>query len=177
LLGSDEALKKLLIEELREDAKKYGDARRCPIVARPAAVALAAEEIVPAEAITVVLSKAGWIRAGKGHELDPASLSYKAGDEYFTHVLGKTNHLLVLLDDKGRAYTLNPRELPSARSQGEPVTTRIDLQDGGKPVALVMGKPEEKLVMAGSDGYGFIVKLGDLEGRNKAGKEIGRAHV
>jgi topoisomerase-4 subunit A len=122
--------------------------------------------------VTVVLSKAGWIRAGKGHELDATTLSYKAGDEYFTHVLGKTNQLLILLDDKGRAYTLNPRELPSARSQGEPVTTRIELQDSGKPNTLLMGAPEEKWLLAGNDGYGFVTKLGELEGRNKAGKAV-----
>ena len=172
LLGSDDALRKLISDELREDGKKYGDARRSPLVARAPAVALSAEEILPAEAITVVLSKAGWIRAGKGHDLDPASLNYKAGDEYFAHVQGKTNQLLILLDHKGRAYTLNPRELPSARSQGEPVTTKIDLQDGGKVVALLMGAADEKLLLAGSDGYGFIAKLGDLEGRNKAGKAV-----
>lgn len=172
LLDSEDALKKLIGEELREDAKKYGDARRCPMVARPVAVALAAEEIVPAEAITVVLSKAGWIRAGKGHELDPTALSYKAGDEYFCHAQGKTNQLLILLDDKGRAYTLNPRELPSARSQGEPITTRIDLQDGGRALAMLLGDASEKYLLGGSDGYGFIAKLSDLEGRNKAGKAV-----
>ena len=172
LLNSEDALKKLIGDELREDAKKYGDARRCPMVARPVAAALTAEEIVPAEAITVVLSKAGWIRAGKGHELDPTTLSYKAGDEYYAHALGKTNQLLVLLDDKGRAYTLNPRELPSARSQGEPITTRIDLQDGGRTAAMLLGDAAERYLLGGSDGYGFIAKLGDLEGRNKAGKAV-----
>ena len=172
LLGSDDALRKLISDELREDGKKYGDARRSPIVARAPAVAMSAEEILPAEAITVVLSKAGWIRAGKGHELDPASLNYKSGDEYFAHTLGKTNQLLILLDDKGRAYTLSPRDLPSARSQGEPVTTKIDIQDGGKLVAMLMGAADEKLLLAGSDGYGFITKLGDMEGRNKAGKAV-----
>jgi len=139
LLGSDDALKTLISDEIKEDAKKYGDARRCPISATPVAVALAPEEILPAEAITVVLSKAGWIRAGKGHEIDPMSLSYKAGDEYLTHTLGKTNQLLILLDDKGRAYTLNPRELPSARSQGEPITTKGDFRAGGKVQHLLMG--------------------------------------
>jgi topoisomerase-4 subunit A len=130
LLGDDDKLKKLIGEELKEDAKKYGDERRCPVNAKPPAQAMAAEEIVPAEPVTVVLSKAGWIRAGKGHELDPLTLSYKAGDEYFAHAMGKSNQLLILLDSKGRCYTLNPRELPSARSQGEPVTTRLDVQIG-----------------------------------------------
>ena len=172
LLGSDDALRKLISDELREDGKKYGDARRSPIVARPAAVAMSAEEILPAEAITVVLSKAGWIRAGKGHELDPQTLNYKAGDEYFAHALGKTNQLLILLDDKGRAYTISPRELPSARSQGEPITTRIDIQDGGKIVAMLMGAADDKVLLASDDGYGFITRLGDMEGRNKAGKAV-----
>src|SRR5690606_23530522 len=107
---------KLIGQEIREDAEKYGDDRRCAINAAPPAQAMSAETILPAEPITVVLSKAGWIRAGKGHDLDPETLSYKAGDEYGLHCTGKTNQLLILLDDHGRAYTLNPRELPSARS-------------------------------------------------------------
>lgn len=170
LLGSEAKLKKLIGKELDEDAKKYGDDRRCPIVSRPAAVALEAAEILPSEPITVVLSKAGWIRAAKGHEVDVVGLSYKAGDEYLTSALGRTNHLLILLDSKGRAYTLNPRELPSARGQGEPVTTKLELQDGAQIVALVTGEVTDRIVLAGSDGYGFVAKLDDLQGRNRAGK-------
>ncbi len=172
LLGDDEKLKTLIGEELKEDAKKYGDERRCPINAKPPATALEAADIIPTEPITVVLSKAGWIRSGKGHEIDPASLSYKAGDEFSLAVQGKTNQLLVLLDHKGRSYTLNPRELPSARSQGEPVTTRLDLQDGGRILGLLMGDGSEKLVLGSDEGYGFIAKLGDLESRLKAGKAV-----
>jgi len=172
LLGDDEKLKKLIGEELKEDAKKYGDERRCPINAKPPATALEATEIVPAEPVTVVLSKAGWIRAGKGHELDPTALNYKAGDEFAYAAQGKTNQLLVLLDHKGRSYTLNPRELPSARSQGEPVTTRLDIQDGGRIMGLIMGEASERLVLGSDEGYGFIAKLGDLESRLKAGKAV-----
>ena len=170
VLASETRLKKLIAKELDEDAKKYGDERRCPIVARAAAVALEATEILPSEPITVVLSKAGWIRAAKGHDVDVASLSYKAGDEYLTSAAGRTNHLLILLDSKGRAYTLQPRELPSVRSQGEPVTTRLDLQDGASIVSLMTGEASEKFVLAGSDGYGFVATLDDLQGRNRAGK-------
>ncbi|HEY0974246.1 MAG TPA: DNA topoisomerase IV subunit A [Solimonas sp.] len=172
LLGDDDKLKKLIGEELKEDAKKYGDERRCPINARPPAAALEATEIIPAEPVTVVLSKAGWIRAGKGHELDPTTLSYKAGDEYLTAVQGKTNQLLVLLDHRGRSYTLNPRELPSARSQGEPVTTKLDIQDGGRIVGLMMGDAGETLVLGSDEGYGFIAKLGDLESNRRVGKAV-----
>jgi topoisomerase-4 subunit A len=172
LLGDDDKLRNLIGEELKEDAKKYGDERRCPINAKPPATALEAAEIIPTEPITVVLSKGGWIRAGKGHEIDPLSLSYKAGDEFSLAVQGKTNQLLVLLDHKGRSYTLNPRELPSARSQGEPVTTRLDLQDGGRIMGLLMGEGGEKLVLGSDEGYGFIARLGDLESRLKAGKAV-----
>jgi len=170
LLGSEAKLKTLVGREIDEDAKKYGDDRRCPLVARPAAVALEATEILPSEPITVVLSKAGWIRAAKGHEVDVYGLSYKAGDEYLCSVAGRTNQLLILLDSKGRAYTLNPRELPSARSQGEPVTTRLDLQDGATIVSMMAGDGGDRYVLAGSDGYGFVAKLDDLSGRNRAGK-------
>ncbi len=172
LLGDDDKMRKLIGDEMKEDAKKYGDERRCPINARPPPQALEATDITPAEPVTVVLSKAGWIRAGKGFDLDPVALSYKSGDEYLCHVQGKTNQLLILLDDKGRSYTLNPRELPSARSQGEPVTTRLDLQDGGRIAALLMGDPSDRYVVGGNEGYGFVVKLGDLESRLKAGKAI-----
>ncbi|HSW13280.1 MAG TPA: DNA topoisomerase IV subunit A [Solimonas sp.] len=172
LLGDDDKLKKLIGDELKEDAKKYGDDRRCPINAKPPAQALEATEIIPAEPITVVLSKAGWIRAGKGHEIDPLSLSYKSGDEFGHAVLGKTNQLLVLLDHKGRSYTLNARELPSARSQGEPVTTKLDIQDGGKITGVLMGEGAERLVLASDEGYGFIAKLSDMESRLKAGKAV-----
>ena len=170
LLSSEAKLKKLVGKEIDEDAKKYGDARRCPLVARAPAVALEATEILPSEPITVILSKAGWIRAAKGHEVDVTGMSYKTGDEYLTSVAGRTNHLLILLDSKGRAYTLNPRELPSARGQGEPVTTKLDLQDGAAIVAMLAGDGGDRYVLAGSDGYGFVAKLDDLQGRNKAGK-------
>jgi topoisomerase-4 subunit A len=170
LLGSEAKLKKLTGNELSEDAKKYGDARRCPIVARPAAVALEASEILPSEPITVVLSKAGWIRSAKGHGIDATALSYKSGDDFLCAAEGRSNQVLILLDSKGRAYSLNPRDLPSARSQGEPVTTRLDLQEGAAIVTLMLGDAADKFVLGGSDGYGFVAKLDDLQARNRAGK-------
>lgn len=172
LLGDDDKLKKLIGEEIKEDAKKYGDVRRCPINARPPAQALEATEIIPAEPITVVLSKAGWIRVAKGHDIDPLSLSYKAGDEFLCAAQGKSNQLLVLLDNKGRCYTLNPRELPSARSQGEPVTTKLDLQDGAKVMGMMLGDATERYVLGSDEGYGFFTALGELQARNRAGKAV-----
>jgi topoisomerase-4 subunit A len=172
LLGDDDQMRKLIGDELKEDAKKYGDERRCPINAKPPPSALEVTEILPAEAVTVVLSKAGWIRAGKGHELDPTALSYKAGDEYLCHAQGKTNELLVLIDNRGRCYTLSPRDLPSARSQGEPVTTKLDVPPGARIVAMMMGSAEQRHVLGSAEGYGFVARLGDLESRLRAGKAV-----
>lgn len=171
-LGDDGKLKDLIADELKEDAKKYGDPRRCRVIAKPIAQAMSVEEIIPAEPLTVVLSKAGWIRAGKGHDLDPLSLNYKAGDEYLAHAQGKSSQLLVLLDSKGRSYTLNPRELPSARSQGEPVTTRLDIAAGARVVSLLMGEENERYVLGSDEGYGFVVRLGELASRQRAGKAV-----
>ncbi len=170
LLGSETRLKTLVGKELEEDAKKYGDARRCPIISRPAAQALSTTEVLPAEPITIVLSKAGWIRSAKGHGIDATGLSYRASDEFLCAVEGHSNQLLILIGSRGRAYTLNPRELPSARSQGEPVTSRLDLQDGSSIVALLMGDGAERYVLGSNGGYGFIAKLDDLQSRNRAGK-------
>ncbi|MDE2148966.1 MAG: DNA topoisomerase IV subunit A [Gammaproteobacteria bacterium] len=172
LLGSEAKLKRLVGEELAADAGKYGDARRCPLVERPAARLLAAEEIVPAEPITVVLSRAGWVRAAKGHGIDAAALSYRAGDAALTAVEGKSSQNLVLFDALGRAYTLNPRQLPSARGQGEPASGRLDLQDGAPLVGLALGEADDRYLLASREGYGFVARLGDLTGRNRAGKAV-----
>jgi topoisomerase IV subunit A len=148
----------------------YGDDRRCRIEHQPQAQALEVTEIVPAEPVTVILSKAGWIRAAKGHDIDPATLEYKAGDAYLASAKGKTNQLLALVDSKGRAYQLAARELPSARGHGEPVTSRLDLGDGAKVAAVLLGDAADRYVVGSDVGYGFVAKLGDLATDRKAGK-------
>jgi topoisomerase IV subunit A len=170
LLKSKAKLQKLIAEEIREDAEMYGDDRRCKIVARPVAQALEVTEIIPAEPITVVLSKAGWIRSAKGHEIDAAALEYKSGDEFLASAKGKSNQLLALLDSKGRAYQLAANELPSARGHGEPVTSRLDLGDGAKVASLMLGDAEDRYVVGSEAGYGFVARLGDLQTDRKAGK-------
>jgi topoisomerase IV subunit A len=170
LLKSKAKLQKLIADEIKEDAEMYGDDRRCKIVARPQAQALEVTEIVPAEPITVVVSKAGWIRAAKGHEIDPLTLEYKAGDEFLAAARGKTNQVLALLDSKGRAYQLPANELPSARGHGEPVTSKLDLGDGAKVASIMLGDAEERYVVGSEAGYGFVAKLGELQTDRKAGK-------
>jgi topoisomerase IV subunit A len=170
LLKDSTRLKKLVSDEIREDAELYGDERRSPIVERPAAQALAVTEILPSEPITVVLSRAGWIRAARGHEVKPEELDYKAGDEYLASARGKTNQILAVLDSKGRAYQLAATDLPSARGHGEPVTSRLDLGDGAKVAAVMLGDAEDRYVVGSASGYGFVAKLGDLMTDRKAGK-------
>jgi topoisomerase IV subunit A len=169
-LKSKAKLQKLIADEMREDAEMYGDDRRCRIEHQPQAQALEVTEIVPAEPVTVILSKAGWIRAAKGHDIDPATLEYKAGDGYLASARGKTNQLLALIDSKGRAYQLAARELPSARGHGEPVTSRLDLGDGARVAAVLLGDAGDRYVVGSDVGYGFVAKLGDLATDRKAGK-------
>ncbi|NRB54831.1 MAG: DNA topoisomerase IV subunit A [Salinicola sp.] len=172
LLSSETAMTDLIEKELREAAEAYGDARRSPLVERAEARALSEVELVGADPVTVVLSEKGWIRSARGHDIDPAGLSYKAGDKFHLAARGKTNQPLVLLDDSGRSYTLSAHNLPSARGQGEPVTGRINPPAGSSMVGLMLDVPNARYLLASDAGYGFVVKLEDLLGKNKAGKAV-----
>ncbi|MCM5704824.1 DNA topoisomerase IV subunit A [Larsenimonas salina] len=172
LLGSEDALTDLIEKELKADGKAYGDERRSLLVERDDAKALSEVELLGADPVTVVLSEKGWIRSAKGHDIDPASLSFKSGDRFHRYARGKTNQPLVLLDDNGRAYTLSAHDLPSARGQGEPVTGRVTPPSGAQMEAVLLDAPETRYVLASDAGYGFITTLGDMTGRNKAGKAV-----
>ncbi|SDK29715.1 DNA topoisomerase IV subunit A [Billgrantia gudaonensis] len=172
LLGSEAKLTDLIEKELRAAAEEYGDARRAPLVEREEARALSEVELLGADPITVVLSEKGWIRSAKGHEIDPAGLSYKAGDRFHLAARGKTNQPLVLLDDTGRAYTLQAHNLPSARSQGEPVTGRANVVAGAHMTGVMLSPPETRYLLASDGGYGFVARLGELTGKNKSGKAV-----
>jgi topoisomerase IV subunit A len=172
LLASKARLKRLVRDEIVADAEKYGDARRSRLVTRAAAQAISETELVVSEPVTVVLSRSGWVRAGKGHELDPRTLSYKTGDEYRTSARGRSTQLAVFMDSTGRAYSLPAHSLPSARGQGEPLSGRLDPPDGATFPGVLIGEPEDRWVLASAAGYGFVVKLGELHSRNRAGKTI-----
>ncbi|MHB8473675.1 MAG: DNA topoisomerase IV subunit A [Gammaproteobacteria bacterium] len=171
-LGSKQRLQTLVRKELGEDAEKYGDARRSPLVARRAAQAFDAAALISNEPLTVVLSAMGWIRAAKGHELEPSSLTYKAGDSYLCAARGRSNQQAVLLDSTGRSYSLPAHTLPSARGQGEPLTGRIDPPSGASFVGVLIGDPAQQCVIASDAGYGFVATLGDLYARNRGGKTL-----
>ncbi|ENM5725512.1 DNA topoisomerase IV subunit A [Vibrio mimicus] len=172
LLGSERRLNNLLKKEIKADADKFGDDRRSPLVEREEAKALTERDLMPSEAITVVLSEKGWIRHAKGHDVDCQSLNYKAGDNYLTHACGKSNQQAVFLGSDGRSYSLESHTLPSARGQGEPITGRLNVAEGTSIRQVVMGE-EDQLWLVGSDaGYGFVCKGDDLLSKNRSGKAL-----
>jgi topoisomerase-4 subunit A len=172
LLGSKQRLKTLIKKELKTIIETHGDPRRSPIVERAAAQAISETELVSAEPITIILSEKGWVRAAKGHEVDPTTLSYKAGDSFLSAARGKSNQLAVFIDSTGRTYTLPAHTLPSARGQGEPLTGRLTPPSGATFRGVMIGDPEQRYLLATDFGYGFVAKLEDLITRNKKGKAV-----
>ncbi|GAB3295016.1 DNA topoisomerase IV subunit A [Pseudidiomarina andamanensis] len=172
LLGSDRRMKTLIRKEILADAEKYGDDRRSPLVERQEAKALSERDLTPAEPVTVVLSKKGWVRAAKGHDVDGANLAYKSGDNFLAQAIGKSNQQVVFLDSSGRSYSCEAHALPSARTQGEPLTGRFSMVAGETVDQVLMAKDEQRYLLASDAGYGFICKFGDLVSRNKNGKAI-----
>ncbi len=172
ILNSNQRLKTLVKKEIIATAEEYGDERRSPIVERVAAQAMSETDLIPAEPVTVVLSKAGWVRSGKGHEVDPTALAYKSGDEFLDAALGRTNQLAVFIDSTGRTYALPGHTFPSARGHGEPLTGRVTPPPGATFAGLMMGDSDDYYLLASDAGYGFVVKLADVQARNKAGKRV-----
>ena len=171
-LNSAARLKTLIKKEILEDAEAYGDERRTEIVEREAAQALDETQLVSSEPVTVVLSQAGYARAAKGHEIDPATLSYRSGDNYLAAAQGRSNQLAMFIDSTGRVYSVIAGTLPSARGQGEPLSSRFKPPDGAGFCGAMIGDNNQKYLLASDAGYGFIATLGDLVSRNKAGKAI-----
>ncbi|MCY7295322.1 DNA topoisomerase IV subunit A [Alteromonas sp. a30] len=170
LLGSERRLKTLIKKEILEDAKIYGDDRRSPLVKRGEAKALSEKQLVPSEAVTVVLSEKGWARCAKGHDVDVEGLSYKAGDKYQSAAKGRSNQQVVFLDSSGRTFACDAHSLPSARSQGEPLTGRFNIVAGEQFDHAIMAEDEQSYLIASDAGYGFIGRFNDMVSKNKAGK-------
>jgi topoisomerase-4 subunit A len=171
-LGSESRLRKLVRTELIADAEKYGDARRSPIVKRAEAVAIKEEDMMPVELMTVVLSKMGWIRAAKGHDIQAENLTYKAGDGLLTSQPVRSNDTVVFVDTTGRSYSLPVHTLPSARGQGEPLSSKLNPPSGAAFVGMLLGQANRQCLMASSYGYGFLVNVEELYAKNRAGKAI-----
>ncbi len=170
LLGSDRRLKTLIKKEILADAENYGDDRRSPIVERSEAKALSEKELVPAESVTVVLSEKGWARCAKGHDIDAEGLSYKAGDGFLSSAEGKSNQPAVFMDTSGRTFACDAHGLPSARSQGEPLTGRFAIVGGESFEHVIMAADDDKFLLGSDAGYGFVGTFKDMISKNKAGK-------
>ena len=172
LLASEARLKRLVATEIRADADKHGDERRTRIIEREAAQAIDETALIANEPVSVVLSSGGWVRAAKGHDIDPRSLSYKSGDAYQALARGRSLQQAVFLDSTGRTYCLPAHSLPSARGQGEPLSGRLNPPDGAKFVGVMLGEPEDLWLLASDAGYGFVTRLQDLITDRRAGKTV-----
>lgn len=172
ILNSAARLKKLIQTELQGIAEEHGDERRSQLVLRTAAQQFSETDLLSTEPVTVVLSEKGWIRAAKGHDIDPTTLNFKAGDNFMLAAKGRSNQQTVLLDTTGRSYSIPTHTLPSARGQGEPVTGKINPQSGAEFAGLLIGNDKENLIMASDAGYGFVTTMAELYAKNKNGKAI-----
>jgi topoisomerase-4 subunit A len=170
-LNSKARLRGLIKGELQADSEQYGDERRSSIArVVVAAQAINETELISIEPVTVILSDKGWVRAAKGHDLDPLTLAFKSGDTLRHYARGRSNQLAVFLDSTGRAYSLPAHSLPSARGLGEPLTGKLNPPPGASFVGVLLGQPDDLCFLATDGGYGYIAKLEDLHTRNKAGK-------
>lgn len=172
ILASTDRLKKLVRNELMQDKAHYGDVRRCAIVKRPEAQAIPAEEIIAAEPVTVILSKNGWVRAAKGHDIQGENLNYRSGDELLAEARGRSNEWVVFLDSEGKSYSLAAHTLPSARGQGEPLTSRLTPEPGAQFISVLMGEEDQYFLMTSDAGYGFVTQFKNLLTKVRGGKAL-----
>ncbi len=171
LLKSPAKLKRLIKDELAADAEKYGDARCSPLVEGEAAQALDESVLVASEPLTVVLSRQGFARAAKGHDVDAEALAYREGDGLRAAVNARTTQQVAFIDSTGRSYSTPAHTLPSARGNGEPLTGRFSPAAGASFDAVIAADNDTRLVLATDFGYGFVIRYANLLGRNKAGKQ------
>ncbi|MCB9480699.1 MAG: DNA topoisomerase IV subunit A [Desulfobacteraceae bacterium] len=165
-------LKKLIKKEIKEARKEFGDERKTRIVEKKEAKPLPKREIIQPEPVTVVLSEQNWIRAAKGHEIDPVSLSYKSGDKFKFLCLTKNTYKSVFMDSEGKTYSLDNHELPGARSYGEPLSSKLNLFDQINIVSMISSEPQKKFIFASDSGYGFISEISNAFSKNKKGKNF-----
>ena len=172
ILKSKQRLKTVIKKEIETDAKLFADDRQSEIKEAKEAKVIDEKSLITSEPVTIVLSEKGWVRAAKGHDIDPTSLNYKSGDNFKQMSQGKTNQLAVFIDSSGRCYSLTSHSLPSARSFGEPVSARLTPPDGVSFEGVMTGTPDTVYLLAADSGYGFMIKLKDIYTKNRNGKLI-----
>ena len=172
ILMSRAKMKSLIRTEIQTDMELYGDERKTKIEEREAAQVFDETKLVPSEPSTIILSTSGWVRAAKGHDIEPNSLSYKTGDEYLDHALGRSNLTSVFLSSDGRAFSLPTHTLPSARGQGEPLSTKFTFKNNMLPTSVTCQLPNARLLMCSDAGYGYHGVMENLYSKMKAGKHV-----
>ncbi|QJC35846.1 DNA topoisomerase IV subunit A [Enterobacteriaceae endosymbiont of Donacia sparganii] len=170
ILFSEKKMNFLLKEEILSASNNYYNNRRSMLKKRKEAKLLNESELILSEPITIILSKMGWIRCAKGHTINPLNLNYKSGDSFFISVKGKKNQMIVVLDSKGRSYSIDSISLPAARSQGEPLNGKLNISQGSIIKSLLMESNNKEIILSASSGYGFICKFNDLIACNRNGK-------
>ena len=169
ILASRKVLEDLVVSEIEADVNTFGDKRRTKIEEAEKAEI---ETPVIDEPVTVIFSRKGWVRARQGWGVDPSTLSFKEGDELLTLIQCRTVDPAIFLDSKGRAYTVQARELPPGRGDGAPASSLVDVQEGAHIMYVVAGKPETSVIVASSGGYGFLSKISDMMSNRRAGREF-----
>jgi len=169
ILASPAALKRTVVREIEADAKACGDDRRTLIQEDRRAVA---EVKVVDEPVTVVVSLKGWVRALKGHEVDPGSLAFKAGDALYGTFPCRSVDTLLVFGSGGRVYSVTVAQLPGGRGDGVPITTLVDLEAGTQVAHYWAGAADRLLLLANTGGFGLLARAGDLHGRNRAGRNF-----
>jgi len=175
IIKSKARLKTYIRNELKEIKENFGDVRNSPIESSSAAKAFSEEETVTSEAVTVILSKAGWVRSAKGHDIDPNSLTYRGDDKLQHSARGKNNQTAVFFDSGGKAFSLPAHSLPSARGMGEPLTGRVVSESGMTFEGVAIGAEESKILISNSAGFGFISDLSNAISNQKKGKQFMKA--
>lgn len=169
LLDNPTSLKRLLIKEIEADAKHYGDERRTLIEVAQRAVL---ETKVLDEPVTVIVSQKGWLRARQGHGHDASQFGFKQGDDLYGAFECRTTDTLIAFGDNGRVYSVAVSSLPSARGDGQPVTSLIDLEPGARIVHSIAANPDSRWILATQNGFGFSTRLSDMSSRQRAGKQF-----
>ena len=171
VLKSKQKINELIQKEIAADAKEFGDDRRTKFNdSAEVSQALDQTQLASSDPVTVILSQGGWVRAAKGTVDEPESLNYKAGDSYLHSVPGRSNQFAVFIDSTGRVYSIVADTLPSARSQGEPLSSRLNPPDGAIFAGVMSGNPKTHWLLSSSNGFGFFIKLEDLYTKNRKGK-------
>ena len=170
ILKSKSRLKTLIKNELNEIKELFGEERKSPIINSTNAKIFSEEETIVTEPITVVLSKAGWVRSAKGHDIDPNTLSYRGDDSLQDFARGRSNQLAVFLDSNGKAYSIQSHSLPSARGMGEPITGRLNADSGVQFISSVIGVEGNKFLIMNTAGYGYISEYQNMISNKKTGR-------